>query len=184
MTYSEKLQDPRYPSHEPGYRRSYWRLRYERDGDKIRAEKRAAYHKNKEAHSARSAKYYLANAERIKVRAKAWQDQHPEWRKKTKEEYRKTHSVQLAAKQLARYWARHEEHLEKNALQRAKHRDGNRAFSRQKSATLSDQYVREQLAKYSPLSMQDFPKEVVEVKRLLLLLKRITKSKRQQKLNS
>lgn len=165
-------------------RRARRLLRCARDRDKIRAQKKAEYLRNKEAHQARARAYYLANAESIKAKVKAWRERNPERAKKTKDEYSASHREELAKKQLARYYARHDEYLAIHAARRASNRENQRAFARAKSATISDQYVREQLAKYSPISMQDFPQELVEAKRLQILLKRITQSKRRQKLNA
>ncbi len=139
------------------------------------------YWKNRDRIRAKQKASYAANPEPAKARANAWRKQNPDKHKKLHDEYRAIHRRELADKQAARYWGNREKHLADFAARRAKNRNKQRAFARMKSATVSDQSVREQLAKHSPLSMKDFPQELVEVKRLHILSKRLTKSKNQQK---
>jgi hypothetical protein len=135
------------------------------------------YWKNRDKVRAKAKARYKANPEPVRIRAKKWALAHPEQVKATRHAYKSARRRELAAKQLAYYFKNHEFHLKMHARLRAKKRLKTRAWARWKSAELTDQYIREQLAKYSPLSMQDFPQELVEVKRIQLAAKRLVKHK-------
>lgn len=136
------------------------------------------YRANRDKISAQRKAEYAANPEPAKRRALEWRRNNPEKAQANSVVYRNANRKKLAAKMREYYYANHQECLAKFAARRERKRPEQRAFARHKSATLSDQYVREQLAKYSPLSMKDFPQELVEVKRLYIQMKRITHKNR------
>lgn len=175
----------KYPSWEPDYRKA-WRKHYRAIHQaEINAARLAYYHRNREAINAKAAARYRLDAafrERAKARAKLARIKNPEHYKQVKADYRYARKEELAAAQLRRYYRNHSAHLALHAKYREQNRPRQRAFARAKSATISDQYVREQLSKYSMISMSEWPPELVEAKRLQIRLKRMTLSKRKQKL--
>jgi hypothetical protein len=139
------------------------------------------YWNNRDKIRAREAARYSANPEPAKARARKYQAENRETVLRKKAEYRTSRRAQLAAQENARYHANSETIKQKQAIRRALKRDETRRKCRERSAAITDNYARELLAKSSPISMADFPQALVDAKRLHIRLKRITKSKRQQK---
>jgi hypothetical protein len=137
----------------------------------------------------RTAKYYLANREKIFVRTRD-----PEFKKKERElhaykmlndpEYRANHSAMRK-----RFRDRHKDELraynlayiKKNreilvAKKRAKRiteeqKKKDRAYVIAQRDNLTDVYIRQQLVKRSSLKVADIPQSLVEAKRMQLLIK-------------
>ena len=135
------------------------------------------YWKNRDRIRAKAAERYKQNPLPARLRAKKWAKDNRERAKATRFLYKSARRKELSQKQMRNYYQNHFAHLLYHGLKREMDRDRQRAFARRKSAEVTDQYVREQLAKYSSLSMKDFPQELVEVKRFAIQARRQIKQK-------
>lgn len=133
--------------------------------DKINARKLADYYKNREKYRVQRAEQYRRNPEEAKQRAKQWRLDNPERAHQNKARYYADNREVLIRKQKDRYYRNHAQRLAEMAAHRAKNREAIRAWSKKRTASYCDSYIREQLSKNSMLSGKDFPPEMVELKR-------------------
>jgi hypothetical protein len=130
------------------------------------------YLKNIEREREKRKRQYADNPEKAKKDARQWYRDNPERTKQTRAAYKSSHRKELSAQETARYWS---EPVKNRAKQR-KYAPKNKVRFQKRRESLSDVYVRGELAKHSPLSPGQFPQELVEAKRLHLQLKRLTKT--------
>jgi hypothetical protein len=133
---------------------------------------------NRDKIRAQNKQWYLANKARVAERGKQYRAANSQSIRRKRAAYRSAHRQKLAAKQLARYYANKAEHQRKHAMRRAAKRQEHREWSRNRSAALTDSYVREQLSKYSTISSHEWPQEIVDAKKQALQIKRELKQQR------
>lgn len=162
----------KYPSWEREYRNWY---RAGLDKEMLHRRARESYSRHRDAIKERQRKRYSEDVsfrDSAKRRALKYRTENSEHVKQVKAAYRERKREELAAKQLARYYANHAEQKRKNAERNKANREQNRAISRSRSASVTDGYAREQLSKYSPVSAWEWPQEIVTAKQTTLRIKR------------
>lgn len=137
--------------------------------ERVAAQKAASYRRNFPKIRERNKAKYRANPTPAKIRAKIWYNENKEMALARAAQYRDTHRRELAMKQIARYWASHDEHKRRHAIIRQKNRLKIRAGAAKESANLTDSYVRNQLSKYSEKSTHEWSQEEVEAKRAVMI---------------
>lgn len=174
LQYNSRNVPAKYPSWEPERQKAYRAAYLERYGRaEIRARKREFFRRNRARILAEMRERYKADPdyrERMKVNARRaiGTERVKEYRKKEYWDDPET------ARRKAREWyrANREYALKRNAAYRARTRETRRAHARSQSANLTESYVRNQLAKNSPLSTTEFPSEMVELKRQHMLARK------------
>jgi hypothetical protein len=161
------------------YERNKDRIRLRRTSDEFRDRERARYHKQHEKHIARAARYREKHRSEINARArqnykdnpptgerlqrkkdaeKAWTKRNREWLNEYKRIYESLNRDRINAQRRALYWAND------------KKRISTRRASNKAVKELKDHYVR------YLLKMENAPKELIEVKRELIKLRRLLKN--------
>lgn len=151
--------------------RAYWK----RTRGHRRIVRNAWYLKNKLAIAAYKRERYKSDPsyrEYCKNEALKHRQKYPEKCRQRTFNYCSKRRAELAAKAQAYYYKNREQIKRKTALMRERKREELRAWSKKRTASLCDSYIREQLAKYSPLSTKDFPPELVELKRQHMLARK------------
>lgn len=170
---------PKYPSWSPERRKAYMaayctpkRREARRIAFRERYANDPAFRAETNAHN--KASYQRNKAKRI-AKAKEWKKLNPERAKALRRaRYRTAHEHYVAK---GREYAHTRKITGKAQAARETKREEHRAWSRARSAAVTEAYAREQLSKYSTLSTKDWPPEIVEAKRLQIILKRKLKAR-------
>jgi len=137
--------------------------------------KYAADEKIRLKHKESARRYYLKNKAKVAAQSAAWRKANPE---RAKMNRRKRYLADLERRRAkGREYCAARRVSGQAASYRERTRLRQREWSRKRSAAIADDYAREQLSKYSPISARDWPQELVEVKKIQIQLKRLVRNK-------
>ena len=162
----------KYPSWEPDYVKAYLAKRMQDPcfAARRRAAQAAYYRSNSDTIKAKSRAYYKRSRKRAIERAKKWRAEHHDYALALRRaRYREAYAHYIAK---SREYARRRIESGKAKAYREKTRDIQRLASRERAASVTDGYAREILSKNSPISAKDWPQELVDAKKIQLLIKR------------